>query len=84
MFVFTDLSKENIVVGTKQVLRGLASQAITKVIIANDADGFIKAKLENACKDHNVEIINGPTKQELGKACGISVAAACCGILKTN
>jgi large subunit ribosomal protein L7A len=80
--MFTELKKDNTVVGTKQVLRGLNAQTIQRVYIANDTDDFLKNRLIGACQAQNVEIIFAQTMQELGKACGISVGTAVCGLLK--
>lgn len=52
------------------------------MIIADDADEHVKQALLDAAKQANVPVVNVPSKQELGKACGIDVAATAVAIKK--
>ncbi|HCD59953.1 MULTISPECIES: ribosomal L7Ae/L30e/S12e/Gadd45 family protein [Exiguobacterium] len=61
-------------VGQKQTLKALRSGKASEVIIADDADEHVKQA--------NVPVVNVPSKQELGKACGIDVAATAVAIKK--
>lgn len=69
-------------VGTKQVLRGLAAGKIAKVFVAEDADEFIYRRVMAAAEAANVPAYRVKTMKELGEACRVEVAAAAAGILK--
>ena len=73
-----DLPKDQIVVGFKQVLRGIEEGTVRCVTVASDADAFIKELVVNEAKAKNVEIKWCSTKEELGKLCKIAVPTATC------
>lgn len=70
------------VAGLKQVLRAVTAGEAACVLLALDADDFIKAKVTQACADGGVEVKIAPSMEQLGKACGIAVSCATCAILK--
>jgi large subunit ribosomal protein L7A len=69
-------------VGQKQTLKALRSGKASEVIIADDADEHVKQALLDAAKQANVPVVSVPSKLELGKACGIDVAATAVAIKK--
>ncbi len=69
------------VVGIKQVLKGIENATIKCVVVADDADGFIKRQVIEFAKERNVQIATVSEKELLGKACKIDVAAAVVGLL---
>ena len=77
----SDIKSSRKCVGIKQsteaVLEGLAKKAI----VASDADNHVKEPFLDLCKKKGVPVEFYETKQELGKACGIDVGAACAVIL---
>jgi large subunit ribosomal protein L7A len=68
-------------IGTKQVLKAAAAGKLIKVYIACDAESFIAQKIRDVCGAAGVPLEEVKTMEELGKACGIEVGAACVGIL---
>ncbi|HKL94503.1 MAG TPA: ribosomal L7Ae/L30e/S12e/Gadd45 family protein [Clostridia bacterium] len=70
------------VVGTKQVLRSIASDELRCVVISEDADETLKSKIINASDSAKIEVLYSPSMQWLGKTCEIAVGAAVVGILK--
>lgn len=68
------------VTGMKQVLRAVEAGKLKKVFVADDADAHIREKILSCCAEHGTEAVAVPSMKELGKACGISVGAACAGI----
>ena len=73
-------SVSNSVAGTKQVLRAVRENRISKVILACDVDDYIRRKITESCV--GVLLEDGPTMVELGKSCNLSVGTAVIGILK--
>ena len=70
------------VAGLKQVLRAVTAGEATCVLLALDADDFIKNKVISACDANTVKVQTVPSMEQLGKACGIAVNCAVCAILK--
>lgn len=81
IFMLTDSSK---VVGTKQVLRGLASDSLRCVVLSEDADDFLKGRIVAKAAEKGIEVVAAPSMEFLGKLCGIDVGAATAGILKNQ
>lgn len=72
------------VIGTKQVLRAIEKGNLERVIIAMDADPFIRNQVIAACLQNGIPYQTTESMLELGKACGIEVGAATCGELKPD
>ena len=70
------LDRGRIVVGAKQLRKALESGRAACVFMARNADPAITGPIEAMCQRCNVEYVWVPTKQELGRACGIDVGAA--------
>ena len=77
-------SRKSRIVGMKQVLRAVESDALQCVYLAADAQPSIRDRVEAACRRHAVLVVSGPDMQTLGRACGIEVGAACAGVRKTG
>lgn len=71
-----DLPKDQIVVGFKQVLRGIEEGTVRCVTVASDADAFIVDRVVKDAKAKNIEIKYCATKCELGKLCRVAVPTA--------
>lgn len=70
------------VVGTKQVLKALKSNAAKKVFLAEDIDPNLREKIVDAASTAECDLYNIQSMSQLGKACGIKVGAAAAAILK--
>lgn len=71
-----EMRGKNIVVGTKQLRKALENGRAKRVWLAENADPAITEPLEALCLKCNVRYEWVPSKQELGKNCGIEVGAA--------
>ena len=72
-----ELSRSKKVVGIKQVRKALREGRVQKIWLADDADPALTEPLETACRDNGIEVLRVVTMKELGRACSISVGAAC-------
>ena len=71
-----DLSKNRIVVGTKQLRKALLNDRARCVFLAENADPAITELLEKLCVEKQVPVTWVPSMADLGRACGIEVGAA--------
>lgn len=69
-------------VGVKQSSAAVSGGLAAKAFFAEDADEHVTVPFRELCKEHGVPTESVPTKLQLGKACGISVGAACAVLLK--
>lgn len=77
-----DLRGARLYVGVKQSTEAVLDGSAQRAYIAEDADEHVKIPFEELCKEHLVPVCYVPTKQQLGKACGINVGAACAVLLR--
>ncbi len=68
--------KDELVVGFKQVLKGIEEETARCVVVASDSDSFIFDKVVEMAKFYSVEVLECPTKVELGKLCRVDVPTA--------
>ena len=64
------------VVGAKRTVRAVEKGLASRVYLAADADHWVTAPLRDLCAARGVAVEIVPSMEELGKACGITVAAA--------
>ena len=64
------------VVGTRQLLKKLASDEISVLYVAKDAQREITEKLTALAEGNRVEIVTVETMEKLGDMCGIAVGSA--------
>lgn len=74
------ISESEKVVGTKRVLKSIEGKTVKCVIVADNADGFIRNSVTALCRENGIEIISVPSKKELGRISGIDVPAAVVGL----
>ena len=74
------ISESEKVVGTKQVLKSIEGKTVKCVIVADNADGFIRNSVTALCRENGIEIISVPSQKELGRISGIDVPAAVVGL----
>lgn len=74
------ISESEKVVGTKQVLKSIEGKTVKCVIVADNADGFIRNSVTALCRENGIEIISVPSKKELGRISGTDVPAAVVGL----
>ena len=72
------------VVGFKQTSRSIREGNAVKAFVAYDAEEKVTLPIIKDCFDFKVPVIKVPSMKELGQACGISVGAAVCAIVKDD
>ena len=71
-----EMKQEKLIVGAKQLRKALENGRAKRVWLAENADPAITEPLEALCRKYRVSCIWVPSKQDLGKSCGIEVGAA--------
>jgi large subunit ribosomal protein L7A len=71
---------KSFIVGTKQTVKALRSGVVKEVIVADDADTRVTAKIIETAMEYEIPLIHVDSMQQLGKACGIEVGAAAVAI----
>lgn len=72
----SDLRKNKVVVGAKQLRKALDRGTAKFVCLARNADPAITEPIEIRCEALHVPVIWVGSMQELGSVCGIDVGAA--------
>lgn len=72
----SELSKNKVVVGAKQLRKALDRGTARFVCLAKNADPAITEPLEEKCRALHVPVCWADTMSQLGSACGIEVGAA--------
>lgn len=71
------LSKHQYIIGAKQVRNAVVSGKVSKLYIASDSDSNIISPIVELANERNITVSYIPTRNDLGKMCGIDVKAAC-------
>lgn len=79
-----DIESHKTVFGIREVTRYIGSGNIRCVIIASNADSFIKDKAVSLCESNNVSYRFLPSKEEIGKIAGLDVACAVIGFMEKS
>ena len=67
---------EKMVVGAKQIRKGLSAGRFSQVYLAENADPAITEPIAALCQQNNVKFVWVKSMIDLGRACGIEVGAA--------
>ena len=73
---------EKMIVGAKQIRKGLNAGKILRIYLAQNADPAITEPIEARCKETGIEYTWVKTMIDLGRACGIEVGAATAAVVK--
>jgi large subunit ribosomal protein L7A len=76
------LQANKVIIGTKQTVRALKEGNASELVIAEDADPNITAKLIKQANEANIAVSYVESMKKLGKACGIEVGAAAAAIIR--
>ena len=76
------LQAQRFVIGTKQTVKALREGNVQELIVANDAEPKVTAKIVNEALLLNVPVLYVESMKKLGKACGIEVGAAAVAIIR--
>ena len=80
--VVPDLSREQVVVGAKQLRKALQAGRANRVYLARNADPAMTEPVEILCRQNNVECAWVKSMTDLGHACGIEVGAAMAAVVQ--
>lgn len=75
------LQAKKVIIGTKQTVKALKEGNVQELVVANDADQYVTAKLVQLAHELNVSIAYVDSMKKLGKSCGIEVGAAAVAII---
>lgn len=75
-------NRDSYKVGLKESIKALKAEEVKALFIAKDADGFVLRRPIQIAKENDVEIIEVPTKEALGKLCKIDISAAIAVVIK--
>lgn len=70
--------------GTRQAAKAVARGQAETVFVARDAEPHVVRDLVRLCEEKNIPIIYVDSMAELGRACGIQVAAAAAAVLRSG
>ena len=76
-----DIRSQQLFIGIKQCTEAVTDGKVSKAYIAKDADAPVREPFEALCRKMSVPVTYFDTKQQLGRACGIDVGAACAVVL---
>ena len=76
------IKAEKTVVGMRQTVKAIESNATRAVYIANDAEEKVTSPVLHLCQEKGIPVFYVETMAELGKACNIKVGAAMAAILE--
>lgn len=79
--MLTELADANKVIGLKQTKKALRDARAKKVYLSMNCDIRLREIIGALCAQGNVPVIEVPTMDELGHACGIQVGAAVAAIV---
>ena len=77
-----DLSKLNVSAGLRTTLRAIAQGKAEKVYVAEDADVFVRRRVQEVCKAQDVPYEYVPDMKTLGDKAGLEIKTACAAVLR--
>ena len=79
--IMAEKRRNKVVVGAKQIRKGLNAGRISRVYLAKNADPAITEPLVALCQHNHVEFSWVSSMTDLGYACGIEVGAAAAAVV---
>ncbi|MFJ7729944.1 50S ribosomal protein L7ae-like protein [Neobacillus sp. NPDC097160] len=76
------LQAQRTVIGTKQTVKALKEGIVQVLVVANDAEPKVTAKVVGEAHLLDVPVLYVDSMKKLGKACGIEVGAAAVAIIR--
>ncbi|MHB1610119.1 MAG: ribosomal L7Ae/L30e/S12e/Gadd45 family protein [Sulfobacillus sp.] len=69
------------VVGTRETLKKIGQNSVVRVYVAKDSDARLVQEVLTVCQARRVPLYYIDSMAELGRLCGIEVAAACAAVI---
>lgn len=82
--MFQEQKQTKKIVGMKQLRRAVRDKRVAHVLMADDADPWVREEIEALCREAGVIPAHISTMKALGAACGISVGAAVAATLQDS
>ena len=79
--IVPDLTKQKIVVGSKQLKKAVTAGRARGVFLAENADPALTEPIAEMCSQQNIQITWVRSMAELGRSCGIEVGAAAAAVV---
>jgi large subunit ribosomal protein L7A len=73
--------ERKVVIGTKQTMKAVEQGLAAEVMVAQDADPRMVARIVQLCGQRGVKLTHVDTMRSLGKTCGIEVGAAMAALI---
>ena len=80
--MISDLNREKLKIGKKEVLSAIASGLAKTVFLAADCDESISEPIKKAACEAQIPVDMAESRKALGRACGIDVGASCAAALR--
>lgn len=68
--------------GLRTTLRAIEAGKALKVFIAEDADVFVRRRVQEASNEKGISYEYVPEMKQLGENCGLAIKTACAALLK--
>lgn len=78
-----NIAKSSLVIGYRQIVKGINGQHFRCVVLAVDSDELFKAKVTELCQVNKISLILFNSKEELGKVANIDVPCGVIGVLES-
>ena len=77
-----DISRQQVVVGAKQLRKALKAGRAEQVYLAKNADPGLTEPIVALCQDNRIAYTWVKSMTDLGRACGIEVGAATAAVVR--
>ena len=75
--MISDIERQSLTVGLKQVKKALQQRKAVKVFVAEDCDDKLRDSIKELCASAGIVPVYVETMTKLGSECGIDVKASC-------
>ena len=82
--IMAEISREQVVVGVKQLRKALRAGRARRVYLAKNADPAVTEPLEVLCRQNRIQCVWVRSMTELGRACGIEVGATAATVVDSS
>lgn len=77
-----DIPHPRVYIGLKQTMKAIKNREVERVILANDADGYVAQQVLKLCHEQCITVEEGESRMGLGRHYGVDVGAAVVAVLK--
>ncbi len=77
-----DIPHPRVYIGLKQTVKAVKNHEVKRVILAEDADGYLSQQVLKLCHEYHITVEKGESRLAMGRHYGVDVGAAVVAILK--